>query len=391
MLGEFEEVRGIDSAILVVAADEGPKVQTGEHLVILQSLGIDSIIVAITKIDLVNQEQVSKIREQMKQILQDLGFQKIEYVSISAKTGEGLDELRQSLLRVLTPRERNREGSLLVPIDHAFPIKGHGTVVTGTILRGSLRIDDIVEIAPLGKRVKTRSIQTFSQARQEAMAGDRVGINLPELDHTQITRGDYVCTPGSIVKSNSLFIHVRKNPLYKANITKKMIVNAAIGMPMVISQIVPYTTIAEKKIVLDSAATNEFDAGLSLQRPTAIDTTSKILLLRTDLPPSQMRIIGSASILEVSDRIHLNRKKRRVGKVQRLRENDVLVEGLASSKRVAESLAGMNVYTANNIQGMINTPFGTRGVVSVTFNAPVGENEQVYYERLTEEEYHFGS
>ena len=380
----------IDSAILVVAADEGPKIQTGEHLVILHSLGIDSIVIAITKIDLVSQAQVSKVENQMKQILRDLGFQTVEYVHLSAKTNEGIDKLRKSLLRVITPRKRNRNGSLLVPIDHAFPIKGHGTVVTGTILQGSLKIEDLVEVVPLDKKAKIRAIQTFGQDRLEASAGDRVGINLPELDHSQITRGDYICTPGSVKKSDCLFIHVRKNPLYKGSITKKMIVSAAIGMPMVIAQIVPYTHEIEHKIVLDSVTTDEFDAGLFLQKPTAIDPASKILLLRTDLPPSQMRIIGSASILEVSDRIHIQRRKQRMGKVQRLRENDVLVEGLASNKRTAESLTGVNVYTENNVQGTIHAPFGTRGVVSVTFKTPVSENERVYYEWLVEEEYRFG-
>ena len=79
-----------------------------------------------------------------------------------------------------------------------------------------------------------------------------------------------------------------------------------------------------------------------------------------------------------------------MGKVQRLRENDVLVEGLASNKRAAESLTGVNVYTENNIQGTIRAPFGTRGVVSITFKDPVSENEKIYYEWLVEEEYRFG-
>ncbi|TFG26856.1 selenocysteine-specific translation elongation factor [Candidatus Thorarchaeota archaeon] len=381
----------IDSAILVVAADEGPKLQTGEHLVILRSLEIESLVIAITKTDLVNPKQVSTVESKMKQIVSDAGFQNIEFVQVSAHKGTGIDELRKSLLRVLTPRHRIRDGAVLMPIDHAFPIKGHGTVVTGTILKGRLETDELVEIAPLGRRGKIRSIQTFSQARREASAGDRVGINLPEIDHAQITRGDYLCTPGSISQSDNLFIHVNTNPLYKGRITKRMILNAAIGMPMVNAQIIPYVTSNSSKIVLDSVQSEEFDAALLLQRPIAIDAGAKVLLLRTDLPPSHMRIIGSALILDTASKIKLSRKKTRVGKIQRVRETDILVEGLASSKRVAESLTAVNVFSESGIRGTVRTTFGTRGVVSVVFEAPVSENEPVYYERLVEEEYSYGS
>ncbi|TFG27281.1 selenocysteine-specific translation elongation factor, partial [Candidatus Thorarchaeota archaeon] len=230
----------IDSAILVVAADEGPKLQTGEHLVILRSMEIDSLVIAITKTDLVNQEQISKVESRMKRIVHDAGFQKVAFVHVSAHRGTGINNLRKSLLRIVIPRDRLREGDVLMPIDHAFPIKGHGTVVTGTILRGQLKTDELVEIVPLGQKGKVRSIQTFSQSRSAASAGDRVGINLPEIDHTQISRGDYLCAPGSISKSDKMYIHVKTNPLYKAKITKRMILNAAIGMPMVNARIIPY-------------------------------------------------------------------------------------------------------------------------------------------------------
>lgn len=380
----------IDSAILVVAADEGPKLQTGEHLVILQSLQIDSLVIAITKTDLVNQSQVSKVESQMKHIVREAGFHNVEFAQVSAHKGTGIDNLKQLLLRVMKPPQRMRNGNVLIPIDHAFPIKGHGTVVTGTILRGHLKTEDLIEIVPLSRKGKVRSIQTFSQSRSEASAGDRVGINLPEIDHTQIARGDYLCTPGSLPQSNGLLIHVKKNPLYKGRITKKMVLNAAIGMPMVNAQIVPYVTINESKVTVDSDVSDEFDAALLLQKSIAIDTDAKILLLRTDLPPSHMRIIGSASIISIVSKIVLNRKKIRIGKIQRIRENDTLVEELASNRQVAESLTGVDVYTESRIRGTIVAPFGTRGVVSVVFDAPVKQNETIYYERLVEEEYRFG-
>jgi len=129
---------------------------------------------------------------------------------------------------------------------------------------------------------------------------------------------------------------------------------------------------------------------MQVQKPIAIDASAKVLLIRTDLPPTQMRIIGSGSISEIQNKIILNKRKIRVGKVQRIREDDILVEGLASSQSIAESIIGAQVSSTSGADGIIRATFGTRGVVSVTFDKDVKEEEEVRYERLVEEEYSFG-
>lgn len=380
----------IDSAILTVAADEGPKVQTGEHLMVLSSLGIDSIVVAITKIDSVSEQQAAKIETRMRKVIEDAGLKNVAFVQVSAHKGMGIGNLREALLNVLNPRVRDRDSPFLMPIDHSFPIKGHGTVTTGTILRGKVAQGDSVEIAPLGVSSRVRSIQTFSQSRVDASAGDRVGINIPEVDHSLITRGNYLCSPKSIPSSDCLVVRIATNPMYHGRITKKMIVSVALGMPVITAQIIPFKIEKGLRVVLDSIDEDAFDAALVLQQSTAIDVHAKILLIRTDLPPTQMRIIGSGTITEVPERIHLHKRKSRTGKIQRIRDEDILVEGLASSKKAAESLFGFKVRTRNGVDGIIKAPFGTRGVVSVEFDAPIGENEEVIHERFVEEEYRFG-
>ena len=380
----------IDSAILTVAADEGPKIQTGEHLVVLRSMNIDSIVIAITKSDLVNDARIAEVESMMKKIVSDAGFNKVEYVTVSSQTGEGIDDLRKALLNVIAPKERIVEGPVLMPIDHAFSVKGHGTVVTGTILRGHLSTNDTVEFSPAGFTSKVRSIQTFGTSRPKASAGDRVGINAPEVDHTQITRGDYLASPKSIPIANAVVIHAETNPLYQGRITQNMVISAAIGMPMITAQIIPFEVRNGVRVVLDDFKAGAFDAALVLQQSITIDVESKVLLLRTDLSPDQMRIIGSGSISELLEKVVLNKRKTRQGKVQRIREDDVLVEGLASSKGVAESIVGSQVTTAGGVVGIIRTTFGTRGVVSVTFDNDVKQDDGVQYERLVEEEYSFG-
>jgi selenocysteine-specific elongation factor len=203
----------IDAAILVVAADEGPKIQTGEHLVVLQSMGVERLLVVVTKIDLVTPEKLTSIEDKMRVILTNTQFGNAEFVRVSTLKGIGIDELRAALLRMLTPRVRDTESPLSIPIDHAFPIKGHGTVITGTIQRGSIRLNETVEIAPLDKKSRVRSIQTFGEEREVAYAGDRVGVNVPEIDDTEITRGDYLCTPGSMTRATGFFAKLKVNPL----------------------------------------------------------------------------------------------------------------------------------------------------------------------------------
>ncbi len=380
----------IDTAILTVAADEGPKVQTGEHLLVLRSLDIDSVVIAITKSELVDDKRLAEVEDKMMKIVEEAGFARSEYVKVSSHTGLGIDNLRKALLKVIVPRTRSVEGPVLMPIDHAFSVKGHGTVVTGTILRGHLSTNDPVEFSPTGLTSKVRSIQTFGSSRLEASGGDRVGVNISEIDPIQISRGDYLGTPKTIPISDAVLINTKINPLYHGRITKKMVISVAIGMPMTTAQIIPFDVQNGQRVVLDEVKAREFEAALVLQRPIAIDASAIVLLLRTDLPPTEMRIIGSGRISEIKEKIILNKRKIRVGKVQRIRDDDVLVEGLASSKSVAETIIEARVSSVSGAVGIIRSPFGTRGVVSVSFDTDIRKDDEVHYERLVEEEYSFG-
>ncbi|MFW9843843.1 MAG: hypothetical protein ACFFEV_04645, partial [Candidatus Thorarchaeota archaeon] len=190
--------------------------------------------------------------------------------------------------------------------------------------------------------------------------------------------------------TKAVAIQAETNPLYRGRITRNMVISAAIGMPMVTAQIIPFEVHNGVRVVMDEARSGVFEAALVLQQPVSIDEGAKVLLLRTDLPPDQMRIIGSGRIKEILEKAALKKRKVRLGKVQRVRDSDVLVEGLASNKGVAESIVGSKVTTANGVVGIIRTPFGTRGVVSVEFEDEVRQDDEVQYERLVMEEFSFG-
>lgn len=381
----------IDAAILVVAADEGPKIQTGEHLIVLHSFGITTVIVAITKTDLVDERQLEKVEKQMRSILTTSGISDYEIVRVSARNDEGINTLKEALHRRVKPKERDITSPFLMPIDHSFPKKGHGTVVTGTILRGVVRVDDSVQAIPLGRPARVRSIQVFGEQMQQAVAGDRVGLNVPDLKSTDLSRGDYLCSLNSFSVTDKIYCHIERNPFYEGKITKRMVLNATVGMPTITSEIVPFVSSDDgRRVVVEESRDEAFGAALLLRDKIGVEVGMRVLLTRTDLPPTMMRIVGSGQVTQIPDVAKLLKKKTRQGTILRIREDDVLIEGLASRKEMADRLVGSDLSSSSGSRGRVLAAFGTRGVLSARFDKPVILKEEVFYERFVEEDYTFG-
>jgi len=275
-----------------------------------------------------------------------------------------------------------------MPIDHAFPVKGHGTVVTGTIQRGILRAGDTVRLMPQDAEARVRTIQTFGENLPEAKAGDRVGVNIPDMKYSEISRGDYLSEQGALVSRKGVLVQLERNRLYKGRITDRMVVSTMVGMPNVTAEIVPFTE--DRRVIMDEAKETGFMAALLFQNQIAVEEGQKVILMRTDLPPTHMRIVGSGEVIETPAKIVLNRRRVRMGRIGRVRTDDVLVEGIASSKDRAELFVGSPVQTTSGIRGTLMRPFGTRGVLIGVFQAPVKESDKVIYEKLVEEELSFG-
>ncbi len=190
-------VGGIDLVILVVAADESIKPQTREHFDICKLLGIRQGLVAITKTDLVDADILDLVRLEVQEFVRGSFLEGALLLPVSAKTGEGLEALKEELRRlalVVTPKPEDLPFRL--PIDRAFVMKGFGTVVTGTLLAGRIEKDAEVEIYPLGKRVRVRGIQVHNAPAESALAGQRTAVNLPGLEAREISRGMMLAPPG---------------------------------------------------------------------------------------------------------------------------------------------------------------------------------------------------
>ena len=191
---------GIDSVLLVVAADESIKPQTREHFAICKLLGIRTGVVAITKSDLVDRDMIELVRLEIEELVAGSFLEGKPIVPVSSVTGAGIDDLRKAILASVAEVD-DRDATTRVfrlPIDRVFTMKGFGSVITGTTFSGRLDEDSDVEVLPGGLRSRARSIQVHGEARDHASAGERTSINLADLELEQLHRGQQVLTPNTL-------------------------------------------------------------------------------------------------------------------------------------------------------------------------------------------------
>ncbi|PIV23478.1 MAG: selenocysteine-specific translation elongation factor [Deltaproteobacteria bacterium CG_4_8_14_3_um_filter_45_9] len=208
-------ISGIDIAILVVAADDGVMPQTREHLDILRLLNIQYGLVVISKVDLVDEEIFLMATEEVRNLIQGTFLEDTPLISFSAKTGQGIEEINRAIEDISQQVvEKDRDGVFRLPIDRVFTMAGYGTIVTGTIASGKVRRGDVIEIYPLGKTTNARNIQIHNQWVNEAYAGHRVGLNLPNVKVEDIERGMVAGGPHSLISThliNATFQYLKSN------------------------------------------------------------------------------------------------------------------------------------------------------------------------------------
>ena len=187
---------GMELLLLVVAANEGPRPQTIEHLQILQFLNVRRTLVVLTKSDLVSSDELAFARELVAEACTGTIAAGAAALAVSTLTGAGLAELRAAIhdaLIALPPR--HPEAPAYLPIDRVFALPGHGTIVTGTLMQGSVSVGDELALAPAGRLVRVRSLQVFGERRERVEGGSRVAVNLPSIERAEISRGAVLASP----------------------------------------------------------------------------------------------------------------------------------------------------------------------------------------------------
>ena len=194
---------GIDLAMLLVAADEGVMPQTTEHLEVLKSLRIASGVVVMSKIDLSTSDTLALLREEIAQLVKGTFLERAPVVGTSAKTGEGIEELKKTILDLVSGiAERDRSGPFRLAVDRVFHVQGIGVVVTGSGYSGTVSVGDSLQLLPGEKPVRVREVQSFGDKREHGYAGERLAIALQGAKLTDANRGDMLVTPSAFVASS---------------------------------------------------------------------------------------------------------------------------------------------------------------------------------------------
>jgi selenocysteine-specific elongation factor len=311
-------VGGIDLALFVVAADEGVMPQTREHLAILDLLEVPGAVVALTKTELIDDEDwLELVTLDLHETLAGTALQEAPIIPVSARTGAGLDELRAALAAGLAAVEpRPDSGRPRLAIDRVFSLSGFGTVVTGTLLGGSLRAGQSVTVEPAGLPGRVRGLQTHKTQREVAFPGSRVAVNVGGVSAGDIQRGDVLAAPGAVrgtLLLDAAYRHLPDAPVpLRHNMEVKLFVGAA--------EVMARTRLLGTRRL---APGEEGWLQLALEKPLAVGRGDRFILRR----PSPGVTLGGGRVVDP----HPGRRHRRFRPevVERLR---TLAEGSAAER-----------------------------------------------------------
>lgn len=285
-------VGGIDLALLVVAADEGVMPQTREHLGILDLLNVKNGIVVITKKDLVDEEGLGLATMEAEEVIRGTALAEAPIVSVSAMTGEGLTELLATVDGMLEVTQQRRNiGRPRLPIDRVFTAKGFGTVVTGTLIDGELRVGEEVEVLPPGLEAHVRGIEVHKARTELGLPGNRVAVNLGSIRTGELERGMVITRPRWLKPTRLLDVNVRAVSDVTSPITHNMSVAFYTGA----------SETAGKIRILDREKIGAGEAGWA-----QIGLTSAVAAVKGDLfvIRSSRGTLGGGEIVDVHPRRH---------------------------------------------------------------------------------------
>lgn len=282
-------VGGIDLALIVIAADEGVMPQTREHLAILDLLEIPEGVIALTKTDLIEDDEwLDLVTLEVAEVLEGTALENAPIVPVSAQTGAGLDRLIAVLGETLSGQSpRPDRGRPRLAVDRVFTMSGFGTVVTGTLINGSLAANDEVEIVPTGKTARIRGLQSHKESITAATPGSRVAINLSGVDKTEIQRGHVIALPGTLTGTTLVDVQFR----HLADAGRPLKHNAEVKVFSGSAETMAYVRVlGERELAPGKTGWLQ----LRLSEPMALDRQDRFILRH----PSPPQTIGGGVVLD---------------------------------------------------------------------------------------------
>lgn len=230
---------GVDMVVLVVAADDGIMPQTREHLDILTLLGIEHGLVAVTKIDMVDQDLLEVVLLELQDLLRGTFLEKAPVCPLSSITKKGFPEFQAALgAAVAGIRPRDAAGAFRMPIQRVFSSKGHGTIITGIPVTGTVNVGDVVEILPLGARSKVRGIQAYQRDVDRSRAGHSSALNVADVDYKLVQRGMAACAPGVFTAERFLEVRLQLLPRRRKPLKDRTTLRVHLGTTEVLGECV---------------------------------------------------------------------------------------------------------------------------------------------------------
>lgn len=272
-------VAGIDLVVLVVAADEGVMPQTREHLDILNLLGITRGIVALTKVDRVDEDLRDLAREELAEELQGTVFEHAPVLFVNSLNGEGVQKLNETIISLLkNQHSRSKDGDFRLPIDQVFTLKGQGTVIRGTVYEGMVHMGRELTILPNGLHTKARQIQVHHVKSDHAYAGQRTAINLAGIDYQHIKRGDVLVASPFFTVTNTIDVELTVLKDLKYPLKQRTLVKVHVGTSEVMGKVVFFdrneaasdTLLCQ--IRLDDSIVVKRGDRFIIRRPTPVET-----------------------------------------------------------------------------------------------------------------------
>ena len=284
-------VGGVDLVLLVIAADEGVMPQTREHFSIVKLLGVTRGVIVLTKSDLVEPDWLTLVTRDARALVTGSGLADAPVVACSAVTGAGIPELLAAMdAQIALLPDRGAEGPARLPIDRVFTVEGFGTVVTGTLWRGSVRTGDVLELLPHGHEVRVRRVQVHGETVEEAHAGQRTALAVHGVEREQVQRGDWLAAPGSVRPSHVLDVRFELLSDYPRDWKPDMRVRFHLGASEIIGRLLLLGEAAHSLLSPGGAVL----AQLRLEKP-AVAARGDRFVVRSYSPS---RTVGGGSVIE---------------------------------------------------------------------------------------------
>jgi len=405
----------IDMMVLVVDVTKGMQTQTAECLVIGEIL-CNKMIVVLNKIDLLNlakrNSAIEKMKKRMLKTLENTRFANSTIVAVAAKPGGnenetgdetiGINTLIECLNHNVYVPERNPEGPLIYSVDHCFSIRGQGTIMTGTILNGSVNIGDTIEIPALKVSKKVKSMQMFKKPVNSASQGDRVGICVTQFDPHLLERG-LVCTPSALPTIFAAIIQVHKIPYFKGKCETKSKFHITTGHDTVMARLTffgPKERTSQcdlqwnmdeefqyEEELLDATQAINLQDGkrpktqfllLEFEKPVTCSKNSLVIgsRLDTDINLNTCRLAFHGNLLEVAkdkdyqqtflQKLKIFKTKSKEGVVERMiDDNSVIVKSLFKKETNLQTFLNLRVKLSTGEDGVIEGSFGQSGKIKV--------------------------